>query len=292
MRRNPVLCAVSPVSQNTCGQYLNDFYIFLAGKYASFGHLRLLSQSLRKVVAFERKVRQVAPKDFVDFHFAATQILTEWGFFVHISQHNGNYRMISFYWYVLCIGILLSWHANDVMFLGCQPILGRKRITLPEPYSSGVPFGTCICSTCWDQSFSRACSNFFRTIQFEHPSVLSRFASSKFRWISLNSCRVLQKIRGQSGHLRFSICPENHKIVRGLWDLARSGFLFGFVKFCSAFARRVARVLSMWKHFQGRGFGGRLEAPNGSRAKPWWGPRGRSPRKLLDFTHLQSRFLR
>ena len=28
--------------------------------------------------------------------------------------------MIAFYWYVLCIGILLSWHANDVMFLGCQ----------------------------------------------------------------------------------------------------------------------------------------------------------------------------
>ena len=34
-----------------------------------------------------------------------------------------------------------------------------------------------------------------------------------------------------------------------------------------------------------RGFGGRLEAPNWSRAKPWWGPRGRSPRKLMDFTH-------
>ena len=38
MRRNPILCAVSPVSQNLCGQYLNDFYIFLAGKYASFRH--------------------------------------------------------------------------------------------------------------------------------------------------------------------------------------------------------------------------------------------------------------
>ena len=36
--------------------------------------------------------------------------------------------------YVLCIGILLSWHANDVMFWGTKPILGRKRITLPEPY--------------------------------------------------------------------------------------------------------------------------------------------------------------
>ena len=42
----------------------------------------------------------------------------------------------------------------------------------------------------------------------------------------------------------------------------------------------------------GRGFGGCLEAPNGSRAKPWWGPRGRSPRKLMDITYLQSSFLR
>ena len=72
-------------------------------------------------------------QDFVDFHSAATQIFTECFFSVHISQHNGNYKMIAFYWYVLCIGILLSWHANDVMFWGVKPILGRKRITLPEP---------------------------------------------------------------------------------------------------------------------------------------------------------------
>ena len=28
--------------------------------------------------------------------------------------------MIAFYLYVLCIGILLTWHANEVMFLRCQ----------------------------------------------------------------------------------------------------------------------------------------------------------------------------
>ena len=67
------------------------------------------------------------PQDFVDFHFAATQILTEIFFLVHMSQHNGNYRMIAFYWYVLCIGILLSWHANDVMFLGCQANFGTQK---------------------------------------------------------------------------------------------------------------------------------------------------------------------
>ena len=43
----------------------------------------------------------------------------------------------------------------------------------------------------------------------------------------------------------------------------------------------------------GRGSGGRLEAPSGSRAVPWWGSRGRSPRKLLDFRDfidLKTRF--
>ena len=44
-----------------------------------------------------------------------------------MSRHNGNYRMIAFYWYVLCIGILLSWHAYDVMFLGCQANFGMQK---------------------------------------------------------------------------------------------------------------------------------------------------------------------
>ena len=35
--------------------------------------------------------------------------------------------MIAFYWYVLCIGILMSWHANDVMFFGCQANFGTQK---------------------------------------------------------------------------------------------------------------------------------------------------------------------
>ena len=35
-------------------------------------------------------------KRFVDFHFAATQIVIEYFDLVHISQHNGNYKMIPF----------------------------------------------------------------------------------------------------------------------------------------------------------------------------------------------------
>ena len=128
MRRNPIHCAVSPLSQNLCGQYLNDFYIFLAGKYASFRHSAYCCNHYGRLSHLREKYgKSPPPQDFVDFHFAATQILTEYFFLVHMSQHNGNCRMIAFYWYVLCIGILLSWHANDVMFLGCQANFGMQK---------------------------------------------------------------------------------------------------------------------------------------------------------------------
>ena len=39
---------------------------------------------------------------------------------------------------------------------------------------------------------------------------------------------------------------------------------------------------------KGRGSWGPPRPPCGSRAKPWWGTRGRSPRKLLDFSNLNT----
>ena len=35
--------------------------------------------------------------------------------------------MIPFHWYVLCIGILMCWHANDVMFWGYQAHFGAQK---------------------------------------------------------------------------------------------------------------------------------------------------------------------
>ena len=35
--------------------------------------------------------------------------------------------MIPFYWYVLCIGTLLCWHAYDVMFMGCDSHFGTQK---------------------------------------------------------------------------------------------------------------------------------------------------------------------
>ena len=67
------------------------------------------------------------PKKFCRFHFAATQIFTECFDLVQISQHNGNYRMIPFHWYVICMGTLLCWHAYDVMFMGCDSHFGTQK---------------------------------------------------------------------------------------------------------------------------------------------------------------------
>ena len=127
MRLNPILCVVSPMSQNLCGQYLNDFYIFLAGKYASFGHSAYCRNHYRRLSHLQEKYGKSPPKILSIFTSRQHKFWPNIFFLVHMSQHNGNYRMIAFYWYVLCIGILLSWHANDVMFLGCQANFGTQK---------------------------------------------------------------------------------------------------------------------------------------------------------------------
>ena len=125
-RRNPILHAVSPVSQNLYVESLNQFYIFLARKYASFGHSAFFRNPFGKLSHLRAKYGK-SPKNFIDFHFAATQIFTKCFNLVQISQHNGNYRMIPFYWYVICMGTLLCWHSYDVMFMGCDSHFGTQK---------------------------------------------------------------------------------------------------------------------------------------------------------------------
>ena len=64
---------------------------------------------------WEKSTVSHSPK-FCRFSLRGNTIFHRMLFSVHITQHNGNYRMILFRWYELCIGILLCWHANDVMF--------------------------------------------------------------------------------------------------------------------------------------------------------------------------------
>ena len=35
--------------------------------------------------------------------------------------------MMPFYWYVLCIGTMLCWHAYDIMFMGCDSHFGAQQ---------------------------------------------------------------------------------------------------------------------------------------------------------------------
>ena len=67
------------------------------------------------------------PQKFCRFSLRGNTIFHRMLFSVHKTQHNGNYRMIPFHWYVLCIGILLCWHANDVMFWGYQAHFGTQK---------------------------------------------------------------------------------------------------------------------------------------------------------------------
>ena len=127
MRRNPILCAVSPVSQNLCGQSLNDFHIFLAMKYASFGHSAYFRNHYGRLSHLREKYGKSPPKNWSIFTSRQHNFSPNAFFSVHITQHNGNYRMIPFHWYVLCIGILLCWHANDVMFWGYQAHFGTQK---------------------------------------------------------------------------------------------------------------------------------------------------------------------
>ena len=118
MRQNSILCEVSQVSQNMYGQSLNDFSIFFARKYASFGHSAYCRNHYGRLSHLREKYGK-SSQDFVDFHFAATQIVTECFLSIYRSIIiNGKYRMIAFHLCVICIGILLSWHTNDIFFFG------------------------------------------------------------------------------------------------------------------------------------------------------------------------------
>ena len=64
--------------------------------------------------------------------------------------------------------ILSGFHRTFATGVACR----QGMLTPPDTWSR--PFGTCICSTCWDQSFSELFV-IFRTMLFEYPSVLSQF---------------------------------------------------------------------------------------------------------------------
>ena len=124
------LRGLSDVS-NLFGQFLNAFLIFLARKYMLHSDTPLIVAINTKDCSIWEKRTVSQPKIFVDFPFLATHIFSECFYSVHISQHNGNYRMISFnlvcalYWYIAVLACKWRhvsrlpsrfWEAKEVRF--------------------------------------------------------------------------------------------------------------------------------------------------------------------------------
>ena len=135
-RRNPILHAVSPVSQNLYIESLNQFYIFLARKYASFGHsasFAIITESCRIWEQSTVSHPPPPPKKMSIFtarqHKFSPNVLI-WSKYLSIMETTGWYLSIDIcYVLVHCyLGMLMT-----SCLWGATSILGRKRITLLQP---------------------------------------------------------------------------------------------------------------------------------------------------------------
>ena len=111
-RRNPILRAVSPVSQNLYVESLNQFYIFLARKYASFGHSAYFRNHYGRLLHLRAKYGKSAPKFLSIFtagqHKFSTNILI-WSKYLSIMETTGWYTFLlicALYWYIAVLACL------------------------------------------------------------------------------------------------------------------------------------------------------------------------------------------
>ena len=85
------------------------------------------------------------------------------------------------------------------------------------------PFGTCICSTCWDQSFPNL-SLFYRTMLFEYPSVLSRFCFLTLLKVQLlqSACTSVPSHIWLKYRCMWRKTPINSNLDLGQWHYLQS----------------------------------------------------------------------
>ena len=131
-RRNPILLAVSPVSQNLYVESLNQFYIFLARKYASFGHSAFFRNAFGKLSHLRAKNGK-SPQKFLSIftfwqHKFSPNVLI-WSKYLSIMETTGWYLSIDmcFVWVHLSRSLFLYLHASDVMFMGCDSHFGTQK---------------------------------------------------------------------------------------------------------------------------------------------------------------------
>ena len=124
---NPILHAVSPVSQNLCVESLNQFYIFLARKYASFGHSAFFRNPFGKLSHLRAKYGK-SPQKICRFSLCGNTKFSPnvliWSKYFSIMETTGWYLSIDM-WFVLvhcCVGMLMT-----SCFWGATPIFGTQK---------------------------------------------------------------------------------------------------------------------------------------------------------------------
>ena len=70
--------------------------------------------------------------------------------------------------------ILIGFHRTFTTCVAC------RQGTLTPPDTLSRPFGNCICSTCWDQAFSRTCRYVFVLCTLNIPLYVLCFASFEY----------------------------------------------------------------------------------------------------------------
>ena len=116
-RQNPILRAVSLVSQNLCVESLNQFYIFLSRKYASFGHSACCRNHYRRLLHLKAKYDKSPQKILSIFtprqHKFSLNVLI-WSKYISIMETTRWYLSID-----MCI-VLVQWNLS-------KPILIRTK---------------------------------------------------------------------------------------------------------------------------------------------------------------------
>ena len=136
-RQNPIFRAVYPVSQNQYVESLNQFYIDLARKYASFGHsayCRNHYERHERLSHLRAKYGKSSQKFLSIFtpqqHKFSPNVLIL-SKYLSIMETTGWYLSIDILCFVLVycyVGMLIT-----SCLWGATPIWGRKRITLLQP---------------------------------------------------------------------------------------------------------------------------------------------------------------
>ena len=131
--RNPILRAVSPVPQNLYVEYLIQIHIFLAMKYASFGH-SAYCQSHNGRFSHLRVKYDKSPQKILSIftprqHKVWLNVLI-WSIYLSLMKSTRWDLCNDMYFiWVYCFGSMLM----TSCFVGATPTVGRKRITYMEP---------------------------------------------------------------------------------------------------------------------------------------------------------------